>query len=256
MEWRDAGIILSSRRHGEGSAIVSVLTSRHGRHMGLVRGGGSRRHRASLEPGTVAACHWSARLEDHLGTLRCEAVESAASDLLDDPGRLAALASLCAMADWALPERHPYPDLYDASLALLVALPGDHWPAAYVHWELTLLSEAGFALDLSQCAATGQTDDLAWVSPRTGRAVCKQAGLPYADRLLPLPLFLWDQDQAFPQGAADPQIIQGLRLTGYFLHHRLEVPRDRPLPDARQRLLGRLARMAAEGGDAENTVNS
>jgi DNA repair protein RecO (recombination protein O) len=160
------------------------------------------------------------------------------------------------MADWALPERHPYPDLYDASLALLVALQGDCWPAAYVHWELTLLSEAGFALDLSHCAVTGQTNGLAWVSPRTGRAVSQQAGLPYADRLLPLPPFLWDQEQSFPEGADDPLVAQGLRLTGYFLHHRLEVPRDRPLPDARHRLLGRLARMAAQEGEAENAANS
>jgi DNA repair protein RecO (recombination protein O) len=256
MEWRDAGIVLSSRRHGEGSAIISVLTSAHGRHMGLVRGGGSHSQRAALQPGTVLACRWSARLEDHLGAMRCEAVESSASSFLDDPERLAALASLCALADWALPERHPYPDLYDATLALLVSLPGEHWPAAYVHWELILLAQVGFAVDVTCCAVTGQRDGLTWVSPRTGRAVCAEAGRPYAERLLPLPAFLWDENVPFPSGIVQPDIAQGLRLTGYFLHHRIEVPGNKPLPDARGRLLERLERAAGALGSAENAGNS
>jgi DNA repair protein RecO (recombination protein O) len=256
MEWRDAGIVLSSRRHGEGSAIVSVLTASHGRHLGLVRGGGGRSQRGSLQPGTVVACRWSARLEDHLGSLRCEAVESSSSAFLDDADRLAALSALCALADWALPERHPYPDLYDASLALLVALAGEHWPAAYVHWELTLLSQVGFALDLSGCAVTGQREGLAWVSPRTGRAVCAEAGRPYADRLLMLPGFLWDDSQPLPRGVIDPDIGQGLRLTGYFLQHRLEISGNKPLPAARSRLLERLQRAAITLAAAENSGNS
>lgn len=245
MDWRDVGIITSGRRHGEGSAIISVLTASHGRHSGLVRGGGSRQKRAGLQPGTIVSVHWSARLEDQLGSLRCEALESSAAALMDDPDRLAALASICALLDWALPERQAYPTMYDATVALLAALHGETWLAAYIHWELILLEETGFALDLTTCAATGRTDDLVWVSPRSGRAVCGEAGAPYADRLLALPAFLLP-DGDLPTLDDTTVLIEGLKLSGYFLHHRVEVPQGRPVPDARSRLIERIGRRHEE----------
>ncbi|GAB3455165.1 DNA repair protein RecO [Insolitispirillum peregrinum] len=243
MEWRDVGIVLSARPHGEGGAIASLLTASHGRHAGLVPAGRSRSRRATLEPGTLLTCRWGARLESHLGRFTCEPVESSASLLLGDPRRLSVLNAFCALADWALPERLPCPDLYDASLALLVALQGEGWAAAYVHWEMLLLAETGFPLDLSACAATGRQDELVWVSPRSGRAVCREAGRPYADRLLPLPAFLLPEppvDMEWPEQWDHPDICTGLALTGYFLQQHLQVTVGKPLPWARGHLVSRL----------------
>lgn len=251
MDWRDVGIVLSARPYGEGGAIASLLTASHGRHAGLVAGGRGRSLRASLEPGTLVSCRWGARLEAHLGRLTCEAVESSASSLLSEPDKLAALAAFCALTDWALPERQPCPELYDASLALLVALQSEDWATAYVQWEALLLAEAGFPLDLSSCAVTGSTHNLHWVSPKTGRAVCDQVAEPYIGRLLPLPAFL---ARAFAEGDPDEQsfedlpppavheVLSGLSLTGYFLLHRLGADLGKPMPTARERFVTRLRR--------------
>ncbi|MCC6918630.1 MAG: DNA repair protein RecO, partial [Alphaproteobacteria bacterium] len=177
MEWAEEAIVLAARRHGESDAIVAVLTRGHGRCAGLVRGGAGRRAGPVLQPGNRIAARWRARLEGHLGTLAAELVHGHAARFLDDPDRLAALSAAAAVADLALPEREPHPRAFDGFVGLLAALEADTgWAAAYVRWELDLLAELGFGLDLARCAATGTEADLVYVSPRSGRAVSRAAG--------------------------------------------------------------------------------
>jgi len=237
MEWTDQGIVLSARRHGESSVILSLLTAGHGRHGGLVRGGSSRRQRGILEPGNLVTTTWRARLEDHLGSFTVELQRNPSAAWLDDPARLSALSAACVIADQTLPEREPSETVYEGLMRLFTAMEGPGWAAAYVEWELALLGELGFGLDLSECAATGQNDALAYVSPRSGRAVSSSAGEPYRDKLLKLPGFLIGQGAA---SAAD--VAAGLALTGFFLDRHLFAPHKRRLPDPRERLAARLHR--------------
>lgn len=237
MDWTDEGIVLAARRHGESSLVLSVLTRGHGRHAGLVRGGGGRRARALYEPGNRVRATWKARLSEHLGQFTCELVSADTARLLDDPARLAALASACALAEAALPEREPHPGAFDGMAALIRALPGPGFAAQYVRWELSLLTELGFGLDLKSCAATGAGDGLGFVSPKSGRAVSETAAAPYRDRLLKLPRFLIGGSE--PDGE---QLEQGLRLTGHFLAEHAFAMRPGGVPGARARLVERLAR--------------
>ena len=238
MLWRDEGVVLAVRRHGESAAIVSVLTREHGRYVGLVRAGFSRRSRATYQQGNVLDLTWRARLAEQLGALSGELKADLAARLMVDPGRLAGLGAACSLLETALPERDPHPHLYEALGALLAQLCDDpDWPEGYVRFEVALLAEIGFGLDLSRCAVTGSTTDLIYVSPRSGRAVSREGAGVYADRLLPLPPFLLKRA---PADAA--QIAAGLRLTGTFLRRHLFDASDRPLPEARDRLLARLAR--------------
>ena len=238
MEWRDTGFVLIARRHGESALIVELLTREHGRHAGLVRGGQSPRRRALLQPGNKVAVAWRGRLPEHLGSFDCELVEAHAARFLDDPDRLAALTAAASLLLIALPEREPNVDLYDAFAALLDALDSAQgWPQCYVAWECGLLAALGFGLDLGHCAVTGADDDLAYVSPRTGRAVSRGAGAAYRDKLLPLPDFLW---RDAPARGTD--IAAGLALTRYFLLHHLLLPHGRPMPEARERLAERMRR--------------
>ncbi|MCL4188616.1 MAG: DNA repair protein RecO [Rhodobacteraceae bacterium] len=238
MEWRAEGVLLSMRRHGESAAIVEVFTEAQGRHAGVVPGGASRRIAPSLQPGTQLALHWRARLDAHVGTLAVEPLRARAAAVMADPPALAALAAACALLSFALPERAPHPGLYRATVALLdavVVLPD--WPRAYLAWELRLLQEAGFGLDLAACAVTGATEGLAYVSPRTGRAVSQAGAGAWASRLLPLPPCL---SGAPPADAAE--LVAALRTTGHFLERHLAPSRgDRPLPAARERLVAVLA---------------
>lgn len=245
MEWSDDGIVLSARRHGETSAVVALLTREHGRHSGLARGTAGR-HRGVYEAGNSVRAHWRGRLSEHLGALTCELTGSVAAGLLDDRSRLAGLAAACAVAESALPDRAPCPQAY-AALESLIAqlLAKESWARGYVVWELGLLAELGFGLDLSRCAATGSTDHLAYVSPRSGRAVSLAAGAPYRDRLLRLPLFL--VRATAPSTAAD--VLDGLMLTGYFLGRHAYGAYERALPPARLRLVDRLGRkIEGDGG--------
>ncbi|MSP68096.1 MAG: DNA repair protein RecO [Alphaproteobacteria bacterium] len=239
MEWTSDAFVLGCRRHGEADAVVSLLTATHGRHLGLVRGGGGRRGRSLFQPGNRIRATWRARLSEHLGQITAEPITAHAAFLFDDPARLAALGSATALLDAALPEREPHPGLFDATAALLAALAAtEGWGADYVRWELALLQDLGYGLDLMSCAATGRNDDLTFVSPRTGRAVSRAAGEPYQDRLLPLPRFLFTPDEP-----PDPrQIVAGLALTGYFLERHLFTAGERHLPSARLRLVERLSR--------------
>ncbi len=160
MQWTDDGIVLSARPHGETAVVVQLLTRGQGRHAGLVRGGQGRRARGIYQPGNLVAARWSARLAEHLGNYTCELMESHAARVLDDPARLAALSAAAALAETALPEREPHAACYEGFLALLEALTGAHWAEAYVRWELALLAELGFGLDLESCAAGGASDRL------------------------------------------------------------------------------------------------
>jgi len=228
MDWRDEGIVLSLRKHGEYAVIVHILTRHHGRHAGIVRGGNSTKMRGVLQPGNELYVQWRARLEDHLGAFNVELQESHTARVLSDAGRLSAMLSACALVDDCLPEREPHQNLYASLRSLLVLLPEDAWAAAYVVWELSLLAELGFGLDLSACAATGVRTGLIYVSPRSGRAVSAAAGQAYMDRLLPLPGFLVGAKEVSKQA-----ISQGLRLTGYFLDRHVLTPQDKALPAAR-----------------------
>lgn len=241
MEWSDHGIVLSARKHGETAAILSLLTAEHGRHAGLVRGGAGRRQRGVLQQGNFVAVTWRARLEEHLGAFTVELLHSVSAQWLDDPGRLAALSAATAIVDFAVPEREPDAAIYSGLRKLIAALDEDDWLAAYARWEFALLTDLGFGLDLSACAATGATDDLAYVSPKTGRAVSRAAGAVYHDKLLPLPAFLLGEG---PETV--DQVAGALRLTGYFLDRHLFAPHRRQLPDARERLSTRLARVVAQ----------
>lgn len=236
MDWTDEGIVLAARKHGESATVVSLLTRDHGRHAGLVRGGMGKRMRGVAQPGNLVAATWRARLADHLGTYTCELVLASAAAVLDDALRLAGLAAACAMAEAAIPERETHPVLYDALLALLADLQGRDWPSAYVRWEIVLLRELGFGLDFTACAATGRNDHLAYVSPKSGRAVSLAAGEPYRRLMLPLPSFLLSGEPA----RAPSEVTEGLTLTGYFLERHVFAHNDRGLPAARQRLVERL----------------
>ena len=233
MDWNDEGFVLSARRHGENALIVSLLTLDHGRHAGLVRGGSSARSRGIYQPGNLVRAEWRARLAEHLGTYRCELAQSIAAVHLHAPLPLLALSAATTLIDLALPEREPVPYLYRTLEGLLAALGEPGWQAYYVRWELDLLGELGFGLDLSQCAATGSAEDLAFVSPKSGRAVSIAAAAPYRERLLPLPAFLLDEKRGTPSSA---DIADGLALTGYFLKRHVLGENRASLPAARERL--------------------
>lgn len=236
MEWRDEGVILSVRRHGETSAIAEILTASHGRCLGLVRGGRSRVLRPVLQAGNAVQAVWRARLEEQLGTFTLEGLELKAGAIMEEPFRLAGLASLAGLAQ-LLPEREPHGRVYAAMRVVLDSIGDDEvWPALLVRWELGLLDELGFGLDLSACAATGAREDLAYVSPRSGKAVSAEAGAPFHDRLFRLPHFLTRNVPAGRQDVAD-----GLRLTGYFLRQRVLDPRGAEMPEQRDWIIRSLA---------------
>jgi DNA repair protein RecO (recombination protein O) len=243
MEWHDEGTLISLRPHGESSAIVDVFTAEHGRHSGVVRGGTSRRMAPVLQPGSQVAVTWRARLEDHLGSFTVEPVKSRAGLLADRLG-LAGLNAICAMLRVSLAERLPHPLLYRTTQSLLAALENDPaWPAVYLRWELHLLEELGFGLDLQSCAVTGQRDDLAYVSPKTGRAVSRVGAGDWASKLLPLPLCLMGQGPA-----PHAELVAGLSVTGHFLQRELGPQlKGHLLPEARSRLLALLARDPTTG---------
>lgn len=245
MEWTDEGIVLGSWRHGESNAILEVMTREHGRHLGLVRGGSGSRLRPVLQPGNTVRVAWRARLDEHLGHYVVEAIQSHAASQLGASHVVYGvihLAALCRL----LPERDPHPEVHDHLAAVLAHL--DDRVAAGMHvvrFELQMLAELGFGLDLSSCAATGEEDDLGYVSPKSGRAVSRGAGAPWQDRLLKLPAFLGDVAEPSPEELAD-----GFALTGFFLMRHVLEPRGLGFADAREgfvaAVLGRRAVRAAQ----------
>jgi DNA repair protein RecO (recombination protein O) len=240
MDWSDEGIFLGAKPLGEANAVAELFTLGHGRHLGLVRGGRSRRLRPLLQPGNRLRVTWRARLSEHLGGFNIELIEAHAARALDDATALAAIGSLAGLAR-LLPERDPHPQLYAAALQVIGAFDAPRlWPALLVHWELLLLQELGFGLDLSECAATGGDTELVYVSPRSGRAVSREAGEPYAAKLLKLPAFLRDDDAAASEG----DFLAGFALTGHFLERDVLAPHGLAMPETRERLIGLLARRA------------
>ena len=241
MQWEDEAILLSARRHGEGALVLQVFTSEHGRHGGLVRGGASRKNKATFQPGNRLAITWRARLPDQLGNFTAELITPNAALILDQAPRLAALTSSCALIERALPDRDPHPDLYNLLCQLIATLTtSGAWAEDYVRFELALLADLGFGLDLSDGsdADSESGPDLVYVSPRTGKAVTRETAKGYEDRLLPLPGFL------LAEGKPDDvsEILAGLTLAGYFLERHLFAALDRPVPEARQALVDRFSR--------------
>jgi len=236
MEWTDDGVILRVRPHGETSAIVELLTAGKGRCAGLVRGGRSRRMRGVLQPGNAVRATWRARLEDHLGNFTIEAAQSLPAEVLDDRLSLAGLNASCALLCLAAPEREAHPKLYDAFSTLIAHFDDPAvWPALMARFEAGLLSEVGYGLDLGRCAATGRTESLAYVSPKTGRAVSAEAGEPYKDKLFTLPPILRGESRI-----ESGDIERAFNLTGYFLERWLLWPADKQLPEPRADMLDKL----------------
>lgn len=242
MEWTESGFIVGTRRHGETSLIIEAFVRQHGRHLGLVKGGRGTRWRGVLQPGNRVRFTWRARLSEHLGHYAVEPEALRAAEVMDDPLALAALNSLNAMVR-LLPERDPHPALFSLYEAIVAALPaGEGWPAALARFELVLLAELGFGLDLENCAATGANDELAYVSPKSGRAVSLSAGAPYKDKLLALPRFLRDET-LMPDDADD--LIAAFRLTRFFLARDVYAPRGLTPPESDERMLRLLQRASA-----------
>jgi len=241
IEWRDEGALLCVRKYGESAAIIEVFTPGYGLCAGVVRGGASRKMAPILQSGAQLDVTWKARLEEHLGSYTVEPIRSRAAVVLGDPLALAGMTSALGLLSFTLPERQVMPDLYTQSVMLLdLICTTEAWPLAYLRWEVTLLEALGFGLDLHQCAVTGQTHDLAFVSPKTGRAVARHAAGQWKTRLLPLAACMVGDGPS-----EDADIAEGLRTTGHFLEKWVAPSLgDRPLPEARRRFVERLLRGA------------
>jgi DNA repair protein RecO (recombination protein O) len=239
MEWRDDGLILGTRDHGETSVIIEAMTRAHGRHFGLVRSGRSRRLRPMLQPGTHAEFVWRARLDEHLGTFAVEPVKSRTASMMASPEALYAVCLVAALLRLSA-ERDPHPQLYERATRITGHIERPEMlPPLLVHFEGEILAQMGFGLDLSRCAATGVTENLIYVSPKSGRAVSWAAGEPYKSRLLPLPAFLLREGAETPSPS---EIRDGFKLTGFFLMRDLFGPRGETLPEARSAYLAELER--------------
>lgn len=246
MEWQDTAIILSVRKHGETSAVVTLLSRLHGRYAGHVRGGYSKGKHGLLEIGSVVNAKWSARLEEQLGQFQLEPIKAHGAALMDDAIALSLLQSSLSICYTALPERETQTGVFDSLLALFdIIADAESWPelagASYVFWEAGFLREVGYGLQLEKCAATGETDNLIYVSPKSGKAVSAVAGEPYKDKLFPLPQFLIGKNEVLVK-----DILDGMDLTGYFLEHRLYAAAYKRLPEARQRFIERFMRKFGE----------
>ncbi len=241
MEWREPAIVLGLRRHGETSVIAELMTRERGRHLGIVRGGRSRRLQPVLQPGNSVEATWRARLDEHMGTFVLEPLALRAAQVMGSAAALHAIQLLAAHLR-LLPERDPHPRLFDAFELILADL-GDPMRLGelVLRFEVSLLEDLGFGLDLSACAATGRTDDLAYVSPKSGRAVSRDAGEPWRDRMLALPPFLRDLSCR----PAAPEIVDGFRLAGYFLDRHVWAPRGIAEPASRQALATSVAATAS-----------
>lgn len=231
MRWTDDGIFLTGRPHGETSVIADIFTRTHGRTLGLIKGGRSRRIRPLLQTANALKVEWRARLDEQLGVYTVELAEATAARVFDDKLALSGIMSLAALLQ-VLPERDPHPKLFDAAQNCLASAEKNDFPAQMVRFELRLLDELGFGLELSKCAATGRKDDLVYVSPRSGQAITREAGEPYREKLLALPPFLLPEaHEPLPSGK---EIVDGLALTGFFLETHVFRQQDKPLPRARE----------------------
>jgi DNA repair protein RecO (recombination protein O) len=233
MEWTDDGIVLGVRRHGEGSVIAELLTRAHGRHLGLVRGGTSARMRPVLQPGNTVRAVWRARLDEHLGNYAIEALTLRAAKLLTASHAVYGVTHLASLAR-LLPERDPHEHIFEMVEGALDDFDdARHAAVRLARFELTILAELGFGLDLSACAATGATEELVYVSPKSGSAVSRRAGEPWHDKLLRLPTFLRDDIEEAPGSLTDDDLRDGFQLTGMFLLRHVLEPRGQMHSDAR-----------------------
>jgi DNA repair protein RecO (recombination protein O) len=238
MQWTDEGIVIGVRRHGEASAILELMTREHGRHLGMVRGGFGSRMKPILQTGNSVSANWRARLDEHLGNFTVEAMRQRASNFFGAPHAIYGVTHLAALMR-LLPERDPHAELFEVFEGILDRLEDPVVAAPLVaRFELQMLTELGFGLDLEQCASTGATDDLIYVSPKSGRAVSRQAGAPYADRMLRLPDFLRDNDTE----PAGHDLADGFALTGFFLARHVLEPRGQLLSDERAHFIAALTR--------------
>ena len=261
MDWDAPAIVLDARPFNEGDAIAIVMTEAHGLHRGLARGGGSRAQAGLWQPGNLVQVRWVARLADQLGSFSAEMIHPGAAFVMDDPLALAMLSAACAVAEGALPEREPHPRTFHGLVHLVARLPyGAAMLPDLVRWETVLLADLGYGLDLASCAVTGETTGLAYVSPRTGRAVTDAAAGIWKSRLLRLPGFLAGGAAAEPDSNAVPAAEakpadwrDGLALSGHFLARDVFGAQHRPLPRARQMLYDRVAALADESGMTEGS---
>jgi DNA repair protein RecO (recombination protein O) len=236
VQWTDEAIVLSLRPHGENAGILELLTRKHGRHLGVAHGCFSSRNRATLQPGNRLNVIWRARVPEHLGVMTAEVASARAPLFFEERSALIALNAATAVAAAVLPEREPHEAAYEACDALLDSIADRdlvEWGPLFVFWELGLLNELGFGLDLTRCAVSGMANDLVYVSPRSGRGVSRDAGWAYRDRLLTLPLFVGRERT---ERASPADVSAGLRLTAHFLNRWVLEPCGRELPLARQRL--------------------
>lgn len=244
MEWSERGLVIGLKKHGESSVILELMTRAHGRHLGVVRGGRSKTMQPVLQPGNEVEAVWRARLEEHLGLYAVEAALLRTDAIIGSARALHGVNYLGGLLR-LLPERDPHPRLFDRAQVLLVHLAGPQGPALFVHFELAMLAELGFGLDLDQCAATGSRDDLIYVSPKSGRAVSRDAGGPWAAKLLPLPVFLRES----PGVPVSPEKIrEGFALTEFFLLRDVYLPRGLKPSDSRAAFIASLAG-AVPGGE-------
>lgn len=237
MIWTDHAIVLSTRKHGENSVIANVLTREHGRHAGLVRGGAGKRLSPLLQPGNLLRVEWKGRLDEHLGTFQVEMEESYSAKAMTNRDMLIKLNLVCAMCESCLPERQHIDGLFGSTLLLFSILEESRlWPEVYQNWELGLLNELGYGLDLTACAATGQTGDLIYISPKSGKAISRDAGEPYKNKLFPLPYHLL-VDEVMP---TKNDLLATLKITEHFIERFILTPVGKKIPSARQRFIDRL----------------
>jgi len=244
MEWQDDGIVLSAARYGESDALLEVMTASHGRVRGFVKGGSGRRQRANLQVGNRLRLNWYSRLETNLGRFTAELVYSPLGLMMGEGARLSALSAITSVVASALPEREEHAEIYTRLLAVLDLLEEEEgtsilWAGALARLELAILSALGYGLDLASCAATGTRENLAYVSPKSARAVSREAAGPYKERLLPLPGFLLDAPLA---DVTSDDVLGGLRLTGFFLDRQVWVVHGKGQPPARDRFIASLMR--------------
>ncbi len=244
MEWTDEGIVLGVRRHGESSAIVELLTRSHGRHLGLVRGGAGSRMRPLLQPGNSVNAVWRARLDEHLGYYAVEGTRLRAATMFASPHAVYGVTHLASLVR-LLPERDPHEDIYE----MLESILDDFDDAAVagvqlVKFELAMLAELGFGLDLSSCAASGAVSDLIYVSPKSGGAVSRQAGEPGATGCCPCRSSCAESDDG-TNGWTGQDVEDGFRLTGLFLLRNVLAPRGQGHSDAREGFINAVIRPRA-----------
>lgn len=243
MDWREEGLLLNVRAHGETSAIAAVFCREHGVHSGVIRGGQSRKMAPVLQPGAQVDVTWRARLEEHIGSFTVEPLRSRAASVMGNRVALAGASSVLGLIHFALPEREAHAALYDRTIPLMDLLgQGEIWPLAYLRWEMAFLADLGFGLQLDDCVVTGARAGLKYVSPNSGRAVSDEGAGEWADRLLALPECMRGEGDA-----SDAEVLRALDTTGFFLHSRLaEGQVGKPLPDARERFLTQLRKRAAQ----------